>query len=76
MSMQDFSAILASIVIKISNLMIQVLAKVKTMKANKKADAAILTEGFKIATAGLTKVMVQNVRYTSPFCLMSSHTYY
>ncbi|GMT23093.1 hypothetical protein PFISCL1PPCAC_14390, partial [Pristionchus fissidentatus] len=46
---------------KLQPLYKKVIDKIKTMKTNKKADKAILTEGFKIATAGLTKALIQSV---------------
>ncbi|KAF8373345.1 hypothetical protein PRIPAC_79774, partial [Pristionchus pacificus] len=38
----------------------KIIAKVDGMKKSKKADKAVKTEVFKIATAGLTKKLIQN----------------
>ncbi|GMR46581.1 hypothetical protein PMAYCL1PPCAC_16776, partial [Pristionchus mayeri] len=46
---------------KLTPLYNTVMKKVKTMKKNGKPQAAVLTEGYKIATAGLTKKLVQSI---------------
>ncbi|GMR45363.1 hypothetical protein PMAYCL1PPCAC_15558, partial [Pristionchus mayeri] len=47
--------------LKMQPLYKKVMDKVKAMRTNGKTDAEIRPEGFKIATAGLTKLLIQGI---------------